>query len=72
MPKVTTMHFNSSCEPITLADDFDDVRRTVASNRQTHDFVRVVGDKRSRVTILKASIAFVEEAEVVEPFVAFA
>jgi hypothetical protein len=69
MPSITTIHFNSNADAITVEEDFATVQNAVKVTGQlSHDFVRVVGDNRSRVTILKNSIAFVEETEVVEPF----
>ena len=64
MATTTTIHFNGRGDSITIAEDFDSAKTALASSRQTHEFTRVVGDNRSRVSILKASIAFVEETEV--------
>jgi hypothetical protein len=65
MAKRTTIHFNGDADPITVEEDFDSVKLAIGgSPRQTHDFVRVVGDNRTRVMILKTSVAYVEETEV--------
>jgi hypothetical protein len=64
MAKITTIHFNGGGKPITVEQDFDSVSTAVAGSRLTHEFIRVVGDNRTRVMIVKSSIAFVEETEV--------
>jgi hypothetical protein len=58
-----TVRWRGGERPIAVEEDFDSVKTAIASPRQTHEFIRVVGDYRRRVTILKASIAFVEETE---------
>jgi hypothetical protein len=64
----TEVHFIGGEGHFTLEEDFDQV------NSQLHAsdaglFTRLVGDGRSRVTIYKSGIAYIEEASEKTPFV---
>jgi hypothetical protein len=64
----TVVHFVGAEEPVTLEEDYDKVNGTFTAS-DIGRFTRVVGDSRSRVTIYKSGIAYVEEASELEPFV---
>jgi hypothetical protein len=63
----TVVHFIGQEQIVPVEEDYDRV------NAQLHtsdggQFVRVIGDSRSRVTIYKSAVAYIEETEKVEPF----
>jgi hypothetical protein len=65
----TLVHFIGQEQPVPLEEDYDKV------NTQLHageggQFVRAIGDNRSRVTIYKSAIAYIEETEEAKPFAA--
>jgi hypothetical protein len=66
----TVIHFVGAEESVTLEEDYDKVTAEFTASEIVR-FTRLIGDSRSRVTIYKSSIAYIEEApDILEGFVA--
>jgi hypothetical protein len=67
----TQVHFIGGEGHFTLEEDFDKVNSQLHAS-DAGQFIRLVGDGRSRVTIYKSGIKYIEEASDGAPLVASA
>ena len=57
----TVVHFIGAEKPVTLENEYDRVNMQLGTEGKAGQFVRVIGEKRARVTIYKSGIAYIEE-----------
>jgi hypothetical protein len=58
----TVVHFIGEEEPVTLEDDYDRVNLRLSTEGKAGQFVRVHDENRTRVTVYKSGIAYLEHA----------
>jgi hypothetical protein len=59
----TVVHFTGDEKPITLDEEFDDVNMQLGTENQAGQFVRTLGGgSRTRVTVYRSNIAYIEES----------
>ena len=58
----TLVHFIGVEEPVTLENEYDRVNLRLSTEGKAGEFVRVNGGNRTRVTVYKAGIAYIEDA----------
>jgi hypothetical protein len=64
----TQVHFIGGEGHFTVEEDFDKVNSQLHAS-DSGMFIRQVGDSRSRVTVYKSGIAYIEDAAESEPLV---
>jgi len=57
----TVVHFIGEEKPVTLEDEYDRVNLRLSTEGKAGQFVRVNGENRTRVTVYKSGIAYIEE-----------